>query len=241
MGTSTDRSSGAGGAWTPLKHAAASYVRGIGTASSGDRARRVLARHVALFGGVGGAASSARAGTTGIQRLGALLSGLSTGGLDEVLESMGLGSLVGQDRFAILDELVTLIAGDGGDLDSQAARDAACDVLDEMFADADSWAELSESAVTADQLIALLEQFLTLYVYNRVPVVAERLSRLTNPTVARQADQEMRQIIGDLVAIHMPRDPFRVDWSGAEGKAIAENAIASVYEALDGLEGKGRE
>lgn len=241
MGTSADRSSGSGGAWTPLKHAANSYVRGIGTASSSDRARRVLARHVPLLGGVGGATSSAHAGSTGIQRLGELLSGLGSAGLDQALESMGLGSLVGQDRFAILDELVTFIAGDGDDLDSQAARDAACDVLDEMFADADTWAELAETTVTAEQLISMLEQFLTLYVYNRVAVVAERLSRLTNPTAARQADQEMRQIIGDFVALHMPPHPFSVDWSGPDGKAIAENAIASVYIALDGLEGGGVE
>ena len=124
MGTSADRSSGSGGAWTPLKHAANSYVRGIGTASSSDRARRVLARHVPLLGGVGGATSSAHAGSTGIQRLGELLSGLGSAGLDQALESMGLGSLVGQDRFAILDELVTFIAGDGDvDLGSRAHRD----------------------------------------------------------------------------------------------------------------------
>jgi hypothetical protein len=41
----------------------------------------------------------------------------------------------------VLDDLITFIAGD--DLDSQAARDAACDVLDEIFGDADTWTELT--------------------------------------------------------------------------------------------------
>src|SRR5689334_23171144 len=75
VGTSTDRTAGSGGAWTPLKHAAASYVRGVRTGSPSTRsyARRVLSRHVPVLGGSSGATSGARAGRAGIQRLGALL------------------------------------------------------------------------------------------------------------------------------------------------------------------------
>lgn len=56
MGTSTDRTGGTGGAWTPLKYAATTYMN---AADSGRRsptaARRVLARHVAVLGGAAGA------------------------------------------------------------------------------------------------------------------------------------------------------------------------------------------
>lgn len=241
MGTSADRSAGSGGAWTPLKHATNSYVRGIGGSNSGERARRVLARHVPLLGGTAGAASSARAGSTGIQRLGALLSGLGSVGLDQTLTSFGLSHLVGQDRFVVLDELMTFIAGAGDDLDAQAARDAGCDVLDETFGDADQWDELASTTIGREELVVVLERFLALYVYNRVPVVAERLSRLSDPTAMRQADQEMRQIIGDLVAIHLPDDPFGIDWQGGEGRAIADSAIESTYTALSALEDGGQE
>jgi hypothetical protein len=165
---------------------------------------------------------------------------LGTGTTGEALSSIGLGHLVGQDRFTVLDELVTYMAGTGDDLDSGAARDAACDVLDETFGDADSWEELDQVRVDRDQLGSLLERFLALYVYNRVPVVAERLSRLTDPVAMRQADQEMRQIITDLVAIELPADPFNVDWRGAEGRAIAEQAVSSAYELLSALEDQDR-
>ena len=236
MGTSADRSAGTGGAWTPLKHATNSYVRGIGGTNSADRARRVLARHVPLLGGVTGAASSARAGSAGIQRLGALLSGIGTGGLDNTLAAVGLSRLIGQDRFTVLDELITFIAGDGNDLDAQAARDAACDVLEDVFGEADQWDELASTEVDAADLATILERFLALYVYNRVPVVAERLSRLSDPTAMRKADQEMRQIIADLVAIHLPYEPFNIDWPGGEGRAIADDAIESAYQSLSALE-----
>jgi hypothetical protein len=235
MGTSADRTAGTGGNWTPLKTATNAYVRGLGRTNSSERARRVLARHVPLLGGAGGATASARAGRTGISRLGGLLAGLATGSAGQALSSIGLGHLIGQDRFTVLDELVTYIAGSGDDLDSGAARDAACDVLDEVFGDADPWEELDQVSVDRDQLNTILERFLALYVYNRVPVVAERLSRLTDPVAMRQADQEMRQIITDLVAIELPADPLAVDWNGPEGRTIAEQSVASAYELLSVL------
>jgi hypothetical protein len=165
---------------------------------------------------------------------------LGTGTAAQALASIGLGHLVGQDRFTVLDELVTYIAGTGNDLDSGAARDAACDVLDEVFGDADSWEELDEISVDRDQLGSILERFLALYVYNRVPVVAERLSRLIDPVAMRRADQEMRQIIADLVVIELPADPLSVEWGGQQGRMIAERAVSSAYELLSALEGEDR-
>jgi hypothetical protein len=237
MGTSTDRTEGRGGSWTPLKYAATSYVRGLGAGGDRDRAMRVLARHVPVLGAAAGAASSARAGRTALQRLGALLAGITDHGLGPTLVELGLAELVGRGRFDVLDELVTLIAGDGDDLEAQAARDAACDVLDELFQGADTWEELAAATVSADELHGLLEAFLVRYVYNRVPVIAERLGRLADPEAMRRADAQMRQIVEDLVVIRLPADPFAVDWSGPEGAAIAADAIRGVYETLEALDG----
>jgi len=245
MGTSTDRTAGSGGAWTPLKHATASYVRGLTSRSPSTRtyAQRVLARHIPVLGGAGAAAAGARAGRSGVQRLGALLAGVGATGLENTLTSLGLASLVGRTRFDVLDELITFIAGNGDDLDSQAARDAACDVLDEVFGDADTWTELTSTAdmtVSRENLPSLLETFLAQYVYNRVPVIAERLSRITDPHAVRQADEEMRQIIQVLVSLRLPNNCFTVDWAGPEGRQIAEDTVRMTYEALQGLDGDGQ-
>ncbi|MFB9382988.1 hypothetical protein ACFFTK_07565 [Pseudonocardia petroleophila] len=140
----------------------------------------------------------------------------------------------------MLDELITFVAGDGNDLDAQAARDAACDVLDQIFGDADTWAELTDTAgtvVSRDGLVMLLESFLARYVYNRVPVIAERLNRMTDPQMVQRADDEMRQIIAVMVSVRIPSDPFAVDWAGSEGQQIADDAVRLTYEALQGLDG----
>lgn len=235
MGTSADRTAGRGGDWTPLKVAATSYVRGLNRTDSKERAERVVARHVAVLGGAATAASTGVAGTRGIRRLGALLSGFTVEGVQQTLNTLGLVQLVGQDRFVVLDELVTFIGGNGDDLDAQAARDASCDILDELFGDADSWQELTGVGVTEVELKNLLERFLALYIYNRMPVVAERLGRL-NPAAQRQADQQMRDIIENLVGITLPDNVGNIDWEGAQGRAIAENAMKSTYEAISALD-----
>ncbi len=91
--------------------------------------------------------------------------------------------------------------------------------------------------MSADELRGLLEVFLAHYVYNRVPVIAERLGRLADPEAMRRADAQLRQIVEDLVAIRLPADPFTVDWSGSEGVTIAADAIRDVYQTLEALDG----
>lgn len=235
MGTSSDRTAGTGGDWTLLKRATHSYVASLGGQASRDRAFRVLARHVPLLGGAAVAASSAVAGISGAQRFGALLSEVGQGSLGSALESLGLGDLVGHDRFTVVDELVTFVAGAGDDLDGQAARDAACEVLEELFGDADTWDELSSVTVSAEQLAELLERFVAAYIYNRVPVVAERLSRIVDPAAMRAADLEMREIIEGFTAIHL-EDPFALDWGGDEGRAAVDEAMRDAYRVIAELE-----
>jgi hypothetical protein len=43
----------------------------------------------------------------------------------------------------------------------------------------------------------------------------------------------MRAIIEDMVAIAMPAGPFNVDWSGPQGRQIADDALRRAYEAFE--------
>jgi hypothetical protein len=237
MGTSTDRGGGSGGAWTPLKRAATSFMNAAGGGrGTGFAGRRLLARHVPVLGGAAGALASARAGRAGAQRLGSLLSGIASDGLASTLSRQGLADLVGGDRFTVLDALASLIAGDGADLDAQAARDATFDVLAELYPDADSWADLDAIRVDAAEVVRLLELFLSRYIYNRIPVIAERLARITDPAKAQRAEEDLQRMVESFVALQLPGDPLRVDWDGAEGRKIIEDTLRTVYQALELLE-----
>ena len=237
MGTATDRAGGTGGAWTPLKHAATSFMNAADSGRRGtSAARRLLARHVPVLGGVGGAVAGARAGRVGAQRLGSVLAGIATDGLGPTLAEQGLGHLVGADRLAVLDALAGLVAGDGADVDEQAARDAMFDVLAELFPDADSWADLDQVRVDADGLRNLLELFIARFVYNRIPVIAERLARLTDPVKAQRAEEDLQRMVRSFVHLQLQDDALRVDWGGGQGRQIIDDSLRAVYDALSVLE-----
>jgi hypothetical protein len=232
MGTSSDHTGGSGGSWTPFKRAATSYAKHGGA----DRAGRLLARHVATLGGAAAAAASARTGTTAGQRLGGLLAGVATEGLTPTLERLGLADQVGRDRFEVLDTLITYIAGAGSDLEAQAARDAACDILDELFPEATSYDDLSAVVVDVAALELLLALFLAAYIYNRVPIIAERLARLGDRRAAERADRELRDYIRSDVDLQLGDDPLAIDWTGAQGRLVIEQAIQAVYTLLEAYE-----
>jgi len=235
MGTSSDYTGGSGGAWTPFKRAATAYAKHGG----GERAGRLLARHVATLGGAALAAASARTGTTAGQRLGGLLAGVATEGLTPTLERLGLADQIGRDRFEVLDALITYIAGSGGDLEAQAARDAACDILDELFPEGAGYDDLAGVSVDAADLERLLALFLAAYVYNRVPIIAERLSRLGDPQAAARADGELRDYIRAYIDLQLGDEPLAIDWSGAEGRQVVERAVQAVYALLEAYEAEG--
>jgi hypothetical protein len=205
MGTSSDYSGGSGGPWTPFKRAATSYAKHGGA----DRAGRMLARHVTTLGGAAAAAASARTGTIAGQRLGGLLAGVATEGLTPTLERIGLADQVGRDRFEVLDALITYIAGSGSDLEAQAARDAACDILDELFPEGASYDDLSAVVLDVAALETLLALFLAAYIYNRVPIIGERLARFGDRHAAERADGELRDYIRAYIDLQLGDDPPR--------------------------------
>jgi hypothetical protein len=239
MGTSKDRDGGSGGNWSPYKRAATDYAKGVNR-RGGDplKVDRVLGRHVAVLGGVAGATSSATTGRRGLASLAGLLSGISGQGLVPTLQQSGLGHLVGQERFDVLDQLVTAITGDGSDLESQAARDALCDVFEELFAeDADSWNDLEVTSISEEQVVDLLEMFLAHYIHNRLPVLPERLARLLDHSAVNAAESQLIETIRGYVNIHLPPDPLNFDWGGPDGAAFAEAAMQDIYSILHGLAG----
>jgi hypothetical protein len=234
MGTSSDYGGGKGGAWTPFKIAATNYAKHGGR----GRGERVVARHVAALGGAAGATRSARAGIAGAANFASLLAGMARNGLTPTLRDLGLGHLVGRDRFDIVQALVDVVAGAGSDLEGQAAREAALDVIDELFADAADYDELAALTLDADGLVRTLEAFIAYYIYNRLrQQIDERLTRYADPARAEQLDGDLRQLIRAQVRIRFRDvDPLAADWTGDEGRGLIESALRSVYGVLEDIE-----
>ena len=134
MGTSANNTGGTGGGWTTFKRNATFFAQHGGQA----RLAKTLGGFVAAMGGAAAGAAAATAGTQTGQSLGSFLAA-SAGpqGLAGGLEAVGLESLVGQDRFAVLSELLNVLGGTGSTVEQQAARDALLDVLDDLLPEGD--------------------------------------------------------------------------------------------------------
>ena len=231
MGTSASNTGGTGAGWTEFKRSSSNFARYGGR----GRAAKALAGYVAAMGGVAAAVAAATAGTRTAQSLGNFLAE-STGpeGLAGGLEAVGLGHLVGQDRFIVLSELLTVFGGTGSDLEDQAAREALLDVLDDLLPqDEDVQLEsvqLDEAAITE-----ALRRYIELLVYNRaIPVIDVRLEQLQNQNLIQQRDRELRDFIAALVRLKMQEvSPLAIDWQGAEGKEFIESVLGAVYEQLE--------
>jgi hypothetical protein len=229
VGTSASNKGGTGGGWTEFKRSSSNFARYGGR----ERAAKALAGYVAAMGGVAAAVAAATAGTRTGQSLGTFLAG-STGpeGLAGGLEAVGLERLVGQDRFTVLSELLTVFGGTGSDLEDQAARDALLDVLDELLPQDEDLqsVRLDETAVTE-----ALGRYIELLVYNRaIPVIDVRLEQLQNQALIQQRDRQLRDFIHALVRLKMQEtSPLTIDWEGTGGKEFIEGILGAVYEQLE--------
>ncbi|MGE3413600.1 MAG: hypothetical protein AB7L91_15390 [Dehalococcoidia bacterium] len=235
MGTSSDFDGGTGGAWTSYKHAASRFASHGGQ----KQAKRVLARHVAALGGASAAAGSASAGVRTGQGVASFATGLAARGLSDALRDLGLGELVGRDRFEVLEGLLEEIAETGSDLEQVAARNAAMDVLEELYPDdAEDYEDLEAIELGPDDVAALVQTFVSAYVFNRLlPSLAERLARQDDQELARRHQAELVDYVQSIVQLELSKvNPLSVNWRGRRGREIIERLIADAYGILEALE-----
>ena len=236
MGTATDYTGGTGGSWTPYKHAASNFARRGGE----KRAERVLARYVGALGGATAAASSGRgAGVAGGQAMADFGAGLARDGLTPTLERLGLGQLVGADRYDVLDGLLEALGGDGGTLEDEAVRRAIIDAFHELYPDdAQSYEELEAVGLDRGGVARFIERFVAAWAYARLlPTLAEKFSHIEDPQTAKQRYDELRERMTKLVRLEIgDRDALDIAWRDAEGEAILTTVVDQLYEDMEDLE-----
>jgi hypothetical protein len=236
VGTSTDYSGGTGGNWTPYKHAASNFARRGG---GSGRAEKLLSRYVAAMGGIGAlAGAAARPAVESTQRVADFGAALASEGLTPTLERLGLGHLVGQDRYEVLDGLLESLGGDGATLEERAILAALCEAFEELFPEeAESYEELEAVTLDADGVVELIERFVARWVYDRMlPTLAEKFAHIDDPEVVRERNDELRERIRWLAKLELEdRDVLGINWSGDDGREILDRLVHDIYEDMQDL------
>ena len=237
MGTSKDYSGGKGGDWTPYKHATSTFARYGG---GSGRAEKVLSRYVAAQGGAAALSSSAgaRAAVGSTQGVAGFATGLAVDGLTPTLQRLGLGHLVGRDRYEVLDGLLEALAGDGSTLEDRAVLAALCEAFEELFPDdAESYDELEATTLDEAGVATLVERFVARWVYDRMlPTLAKKFADISDPDVVRRRDNELRERIVLLAKLELQdRSALDVDWTGDEGRDILQGLVDAIYDDMEDL------
>lgn len=204
----------------------------------GERLARVGRDFVRAQGGARSAARAAAAGRATTGRLGQFLTQAATLGTAAALLRWEVADYVGRDVRSLLSALVDVLAPAGATNEEAVARDALAETLAEIFEEqpgADGFAILE--ALTPDLIQTILERYAARYVYTRLmQVLGKRLyERAGTALEARRLEREVEEFVFNTARLSFGRvDVMRVDWSGADGRALIEDVFEDGYRFLEG-------
>ncbi len=186
-------------------------------------------------GGGGGATARARAATTGA-RLGGFLADVSSSGLNQSLERLGLSDFEGMPLEEVLDAVLDRLCEDGGLLDDSALTEAMARTLDEF-------GERAETVEEFDELLSSrevgIESYLQIYFSHVLAVnfeqkegafVRGKISQKQCDGFFKQARELIRALVVDELA--QERDLASIDWRSAEAISIADSINQEVLDIL---------
>lgn len=228
MGTSKSNPGATSPLWRTPRRRAGTWARGGGGDSGAgvggvvSAAAAALAASGPLFG------SSAQAGA---QRLGGVLAGFGTAGVDATLTRLRLNHLVGKSGLELLAGLLDYIAGAGSGFDDAALQTAVRELLDVMaeqdLLDGDV---VIDADVTGDLFLRFFANYLTLRILFSLADVFETA---TPGEEAARREAEIREYVeARLRARLAAKSVFDVDWSGAEGQAVLDDLARQVLEVF---------
>lgn len=251
MGTSRSAATPSGGGWTAVKGAITGHFTGHGTMS----VRQMVGAAVAAGDGLGvgqggtgrasgGVAAPAGRAVAGLAGFGA---SISSAGLDQGLDRLGLGSLVGQTGTVVVAAISRRLAEGCEGVDAEVLSSALSETLIEvsgLVADVayETLAAGLDAFLAANGVPELLAVFLTHFVFNAVWVNIESYVQSRSP------DEESFQaymaavetICGAEVRAEL-RDAESQgrldagDWFGADGIRTGQSLVRSIELRLQAM------
>lgn len=224
MGTSKANPAASDPKWRAARRRASSWARGGGGPDGvGDI---VSAGATAL----GAGAVFTPAAQEGARRLGNVLTGFATDGVEATLEDVGLSGLVGKSGLELLAGLLEYIAGSGSTAEEAAVQAAVRELLDDMYDDG----LLDELQLDRDSAAELFLRFFGYYLTGRILFFLSDLIEGAVPgEEAAKREGEIRDyVIARLTMRLTSTTVFDVDWAGSEGETVLDELAQQVLEVF---------
>lgn len=179
-------------------------------------------------GGGGGGHGRSAIATGG--RLAGFAAAVANRGVDEALREAGLGAWVGKSKQEVIIALVDYFADGGSTFDEVDARSATDDLAEEILSTADTYDQVKailEETMQLDNIGSLLFRFFSHYLFRRFcRTFYEHISPKRGESKTTTYMNNIKEVIKSALEFFtFGKDPARINWAGAEGKAISEEVF----------------
>lgn len=228
------------GDWSNAKAALTTFVRGT---SAGQRRRSLKTAGKAYVKGSGGSrriSNSATHGKASIIRLGSILQGFSTNGVEGTFQRFGLGSLDSISIEGAFNKLAEIVCSNGATSEEVIANVATTTALAHLYEQFDlENNDLSNLGnLTNEQISEVIECYITSYVFERwlheLGMSIEGKNIQASEVVA--FEREILEFIESTVSLDFEgRDLTTLDLSQGEGKQLIDSVFLQAYQLIETL------
>ena len=242
MGTSTNYKAPTSPQWAGIKGAVTRGARN--GRPDRESAQNIVRNYIDANGGAGNFASTG--GSIGIQRagqavarnLGGFVRSVSSIGLRNTLEQMGL-DFEGRPVSEIITRLLDYLGGAASTIDEVDARNALSDLRDELFRDVQSLEDMERilnERSDGEMLDGLLTNFFGLYLYHQFyRVFYDRLINRVGQAQAESFLEGIRDYIQSTLRNRtVTRNIGTIDWNGEEGQQLAQSIFLETLTVFGG-------
>lgn len=190
-------------------------------------------------GGSKAAASSSTSARASSAKIGSLLSGIGSKGINQTLKDLGLSHLVGQDVDRVMTAILDFIAPNTALREDSIVRESVCNTLENLYEKYD----LSDGDITnldrmsVPDIKEAFENVISSYIYNRwlaeLGIAIEKKS--ISPNEAVSLEREMKTYVYDSVKIDLQKiDILNFDWHSDLGQRFIEQKFQEAYDLIQG-------
>lgn len=198
-----------------------------------------LRSHTKSLGGASGATRSARSGRKITQKLGGYLSNISTRGIVDASEELGVFNILGKSVNVALSQIIEELAPDSSTLEDVIARRAVIRTLEELYYKF-GIAEQGLEALNGLDELAIEEAIITStinYVFERF--LLDLADRIENKNISEAEAVSLEKEMKEYIKAEVKRNSYDernfrgVNWFGKQGRDLTESIYQQVYEILE--------
>jgi len=195
--------------------------------------------HTRSLGGARGATRAARSGRSATQKLGGYLSNISTRGIADASEDLGISDVLGKPVFEAIGQIIDKLAPEAATLEDVIARRAIGETLEELYAiygiedkGLEALNGIDESAIEEAIILSTIN-----YVFEKF--LLDLIGRLENKDISESDAIKIERQMKDYIKVEVKKKAYDgknfkgINWFSKKGKETIDRIYYQAYKILE--------